>query len=96
MALASRTDQPDWARELIALLDIDHRFAYHEIYPSSKLRHFAALQSDSGAEFEQMLFFDDELWNIHEVSTLGVTCIHVPDGFGMELFERGVQAWREG
>ena len=33
---------------------------------------------------------------VHEVSTLGVTCMHVPDGFGMELFEHGVEAWRDG
>ncbi|MEC7448538.1 MAG: magnesium-dependent phosphatase-1, partial [Planctomycetota bacterium] len=43
MALASRTEEPSWARELLALLGIDHRFAFSEIYPSSKLRHFDAL-----------------------------------------------------
>ena len=58
MALASRTEQPTWARELIDLLEIQHRFAFAEIYPTSKLRHFRALQEDSGVVFERMLFFD--------------------------------------
>ena len=88
MALASRTEQPSWARELIALLDVAHRFAHLEIYPSSKLKHFAALRDASGVEFSQMLFFDDEPRNIREVSQLGVTCVEVPDGMNRRLFNK--------
>ncbi|WP_407699754.1 magnesium-dependent phosphatase-1 [Stieleria sedimenti] len=86
MALASRTEQPSWARELIELLSINHRFAFAEIYPSSKLRHFAALSESSGLEYSSMVFFDDEMRNINEVSSLGVTSIHVPDGITAGLF----------
>ena len=91
MALASRTEQPVWAQQLVELLDISHRFAFAEIYPTSKLRHFAALHQASGVDYQQMLFFDDELRNIVEVSSLGVSCVHVEDGISRQLFDRGVK-----
>lgn len=90
MALASRTEQPDWARELIALLNIDHRFAFAEIYPTTKLKHFAALHRLSGVACHQMLFFDDEMRNIKDVSTLGVTCVHVENGVDMSVFRQSL------
>jgi len=90
IALASRTGEPDWARQLLGHLDITHRFAFAEIYPSSKLRHFAALQKASGHAYEQMLFFDDEMRNIDEVSGLGVTSIFVRDGMTAELFHESL------
>ncbi|WP_233207158.1 MULTISPECIES: magnesium-dependent phosphatase-1 [Pirellulaceae] len=86
MALASRTEQPAWARELLQLLAITHRFAYAEIYPSSKVRHFTALGKASGIAYEEMLFFDDEMRNIREVGEMGVTAIHVANGMSSELF----------
>ena len=85
-AVASRTEQPEWARELLDLLEITERFRFSEIYPSSKVRHFSSLTNDSGLEYSEMLFFDDEQRNIREVSELGVTCIFVPDGMNWELF----------
>lgn len=87
MALASRTEQPPWARELIDLLEVSRRFAHAEIYPSSKLRHFSALQLASGIEFAEMLFFDDEMRNIREVGNLGVTSILVEDGITQQVFD---------
>lgn len=95
IALASRTQQPDWARELLGHLDVTHRFAFAEIYPSSKLRHFAALQKASGFAYEEMLFFDDEMRNIDEVSRLGVTSIYVRDGMTAELFHGSLGAFAE-
>jgi magnesium-dependent phosphatase 1 len=90
IAVASRTEQPDWARQLLDLLAISHRFAFAEIYPSSKLQHFAALRDASGVDYSDMLFFDDEMRNIREVSHLGVTCIHVPDGLDEGLLHSGL------
>ena len=91
MALASRTEQPSWARELIELLSIHHRFAFAEIYPSSKLRHFAVLRESSGLPYSSMVFFDDEMRNINEVSSLGVTSIHVSDGITADLLHNALQ-----
>ena len=89
MALASRTEQPDWARELVGLLGIADRFAFSEIYPSSKLKHFAALRDDSRIDYDEMLFFDDETRNIRDLGSFGVTCVHVGQGMAWELFREG-------
>ena len=88
MALASRTEEPSWARELLALLQIDHRFAFSEIYPSSKLRHFDALLNQTEISFDSMLFFDDEMRNIREVSGLGVKSIHLKSGIHWGQFQQ--------
>ncbi|MGI9470885.1 MAG: magnesium-dependent phosphatase-1 [Rubripirellula sp.] len=90
MALASRTEQPTWAKQLVELLGIRDRFAYSEIYPTSKQRHFSALRRASGIAFDQMLFFDDEMRNIEDVGSLGVTCIHVANGINHERFQSGL------
>ena len=90
MALASRTEQPSWARELISMLNVADRFPFAEIYPSTKLKHFAALRADSEIEYRDMLFFDDEMRNIREVSNLGVSCVHVEDGIRREVFDHAL------
>lgn len=91
MALASRTEQPDWARELIDMLEIGHRFVFQEIYPTAKPKHFSALQADSGCSYFEMLFFDDEPRNTRDVSELGVTCIDVPSGISWSLFQASLE-----
>lgn len=96
MALASRTEQPAWARQLVELLELTNRFAFAEIYPTSKVRHFRALRQASQVPYDQMLFFDDELRNIREISPLGVTCVHVEDGLNHQLFHRGIDLIQAG
>lgn len=93
LALASRTEQPEWARQLLKLLAITGEFAHAEIYPSSKLRHFAALQKASGFAYEEMIFFDDEMRNIREVSDLGVTSIYVANGMTADLFHASLDQY---
>lgn len=87
IAIASRTSQPTWARELLGLLGLRHHFAYEEIYPSSKLRHFTELKASTAYDYSEMLFFDDEARNIEEVGVLGVRCILVRNGFSRGLLE---------
>ncbi len=91
MALASRTDQPSWARELLELLEISDHFGYAEIYPSSKQKHFTRIQQQSGIPLESMVFFDDEMRNIREVGAMGVHCVHVQDGMNQQLFSQTLQ-----
>lgn len=101
LALASRTEEPDWAREVIkifqmdedgvSLLDFTHA---QEIYPSSKDKHFNQLASKLGIDFQDMIFFDDESRNIHDVSRLGVTSVHCEDGLCLEALERGLRQFR--
>lgn len=87
MALASRTSAPEWARELMGLLGILERFEVQEIYPGSKVRHFAAIQTETGIAYSDMVFLDDEMRNIHEVGALGVRTIHVPHGLTWDLVQ---------
>ena len=93
IAIASRTEQPGWARELLDLLAIEHRFAFAEIYPAAKFGHFATLKEDSGFEFEEMLFFDDEMRNIRDIAQLGVHCVHVSEGVTHTLFDDSLRSF---
>ncbi len=91
LGIASRTTQPKWARELLDLLGLRRHFSYEEIYPSSKLRHFAELKASTGYDYSEMLFFDDEMRNIEEVGELGVRCVHVRNGFRRELLDAEIR-----
>ena len=91
MAIASRTDQPEWARKLLELMGHWSRFDRTEIFPSSKLAHFSNLNRDLGIPYEEMLFFDDEDRNIVEVGTLGVKCQQVDRGIDLEVFQTGLE-----
>lgn len=93
IAIASRTHQPGWARELLDLLGIEHRFAFAQIYPEAKFSHFAAIQDDSGVAYEEMMFFDDEMRNIHDITQLGVHCVHVREGITQEVFDQSMTAF---
>lgn len=90
MAIASRTYAPASAGRLLDLFDIRDRFAYEEIYPSSKDRHFQTLSEQTGLAYDQMLFFDDEERNIREVGQLGATSVHVRDGVTWDVFQAAV------
>lgn len=100
-ALASTTDEPDWAQEclekfrttpgnepLAACVDSPH------IYKSNKQTHFRNMKNQyPHIEFDEMIFFDNEKYNITSVSKLGVHCVYCPDGmteerwrFGLELY----------
>ncbi|MGF1637198.1 MAG: magnesium-dependent phosphatase-1 [Cyclobacteriaceae bacterium] len=87
MALASRTEEPEWAIELIKLLDISHYFKFKEIFPDRKTIHFEKLKFQSAVPYQKMVFFDDEFRNIKDVSALGVHCILVPNGLNTKLVE---------
>ncbi len=91
MALASRTGAPPWARELLRLFEIEHYFEFQEIYPSSKIAHFQKLQKDSGIPYSKMVFFDDEMRNIHEVQSLGVHAVYVENGVTKTLVETAMK-----
>ena len=40
-----------------------------------------------------MLFFDNEMWNIREVSKLGVVSIHCPQGMTREVWEEALSVF---
>jgi magnesium-dependent phosphatase 1 len=69
-------------------------FDHMQIYPGSKTTHFERIHRDSGIEYEEMLFFDDESRN-KNVEALGVTMQLIRDGVTRDEIDRGVQAWRK-
>ena len=69
-------------------------FDYLQIYPGNKTTHFERIQRDSGIEFEEMLFFDDESRN-KNVEVLGVVMQLVRDGVTREEIDAGVRSWRK-
>lgn len=118
LGVASRTDAPPLAREMLKALHLSTASsddnssissssngkvktkraleafdAGLEIYPSSKVRHFEALQKRTGIAYEDMLFFDDEPRN-RDTESLGVTMFLVDDGVSWEAVAKGVQHWR--
>lgn len=88
MALASRTGAPSWARELLRLFSIEHYFKHEQIYPGSKVEHFGHIQEATGIDFSDMVFFDDEMRNIHDVGRLGVEAVLVNNGVTMNIIKK--------
>eukprot|EP00798_Chlamydomonas_sp_ICE-L_P021435 gene21435-28400_t len=64
-----------------------------EIYPGSKLTHFKAIKNKTNIEFEDMVFYDNENWNIRECSKLGITCVYTPDGMTAKTWKDGLDRY---
>ena len=88
IAVASRTSAPKSARQLMKLLKFDHMIDYSEIYPRQKTFHFNELSKQSGLDYNDMVFFDDEMRNIRDLQDAGVESIHVSDGICKDLVFR--------
>jgi len=88
VAISSRTDEPGWAYQLMKWLvaadgtPLSKCFDQNliEISYADKSRHFESLNRKTGIPFENMVFFDNEYWNIQSVGQLGVKCYHTPNG----------------
>ncbi|KAF3050331.1 hypothetical protein E8E11_004896 [Didymella keratinophila] len=101
---ASRTHAPELGREMLKLLKVPSSsgsstraidyFDHLQIYPGSKTTHFERIHRDSGIDYEEMLFFDDESRN-KNVEVLGVTMKLVPRGVSRDVIDEGVRSWRK-
>jgi magnesium-dependent phosphatase 1 len=103
-AVASRTDEPRWARTCMQHLIIDDVNdtdskpttlqdcfgGLVEISYGSKVKHLERLQKTTGVRFSEMSFFDNENWNIQDVSRSlpDVKCYYTPNGMTREAWEQ--------
>ncbi|KAL0031632.1 hypothetical protein WJX77_010764 [Trebouxia sp. C0004] len=106
MALASRTPTPEVARAFLQKLGLSKgMFVSQQLIPASSgfdhnsaqkdVRHFPAIQKETGISYNRMLFYDDEDRNIHRVSKLGVTSVLVStsEGVSVKTLKQGLQAY---
>lgn len=85
IAAASSTTDPSASIALQKTLGVYDLFHFRELYPRRKFEHFKRISRDSGTEYKDMLFFDDEHGNIRDISSLGVTCYYIEDDQGITL-----------
>ncbi|XP_052060698.1 magnesium-dependent phosphatase 1-like [Mytilus californianus] len=95
LAIASEAFYKDETRRLVSYFGWDEYFDYIEIYPGSKITHFLQIKKESGIEFPDMMFFDDERDHLSEVAhtCLGVTCIWANRGVSEEILDEAFQAF---
>lgn len=97
-AVASKTDEPNWARicmdnlivgtEETRIISCFENGRLVEISYGSKTQHLTRLHKKTGIPFEQMAFFDNEYGNIRSVSSLGVACYYTPRGMTKQDWEK--------
>jgi len=99
VAYVSRTEYPERAipclkafiiAEATSMFDLA---PHQEIYPGSKTSHFKKISRASGIDFEEMIFFDNERWNITDCSPLGITCVYTPEGLTRRHWEEGLKRY---
>ena len=96
-AVASRTDEPEWAAQCMDWLTVDDGksltacFDHVEIGFNDKQWHFQRLKKKTGIEYESMVFFDNEMRNIRSVRQLGVKCVYTPNGMTKDAWHDALQ-----
>jgi magnesium-dependent phosphatase 1 len=97
----SSTAAPDIVRELLRVLvvapsnrPVVEYFNSLQIRPGSKTIHVQRVRDQLGIEFEDMIFFDDEIRNKNVERELGVFTFIVRNGITIEVIEEAVVEWR--
>ncbi|XP_043286517.1 magnesium-dependent phosphatase 1-like [Venturia canescens] len=90
IGIASRTSEIKGAHQLLQLFEWEKYIKYKEIYPGCKVKHFSKIQKSSGADYKDMIFFDDEHRNIEDLTKVGVLSILVENGVTKKVIEEGL------
>lgn len=98
VAWVSCTDEPEWATECLSKfkfgdpgISIDNVADVSLIFKANKQVHFRNLKElYPDIDYASMLFFDNEFGNVKNVSSLGVRCIHCPDGLTQAAWNSGL------
>eukprot|EP00929_Paragymnodinium_shiwhaense_P080973 TRINITY_DN42275_c0_g2_i1.p1 TRINITY_DN42275_c0_g2~~TRINITY_DN42275_c0_g2_i1.p1 ORF type:complete len:294 (-),score=46.13 TRINITY_DN42275_c0_g2_i1:45-926(-) len=100
VAAASCCDEPKWAYECLSKFPLGEDdkkigdvISVKEIYKGSKQNHLRRIADAAGCDFEEMIFFDNELYNCQNVSGLGVTCVYCPQGVTKEVWQRAMASF---
>lgn len=97
-AISSRTDEPSWARICLNHLVIADGTVLKDCFPErlreiskeDKTKHIQRLHSKTGIAYEEICFFDNERWNIQQVSKQLplVKCFYTPQGMTREAWDK--------
>ncbi|XP_017769118.1 PREDICTED: magnesium-dependent phosphatase 1-like isoform X2 [Nicrophorus vespilloides] len=90
LGIASRTGEIDGANQLLQLFNWDKYFTYKQIYPGCKVNHFNKIRKDSGIEFDEIIFFDDEQRNIQDLTRKGVMSVLVKSGVNAKVVDDAI------
>ena len=89
VAVASCCDVPPWAFELLGKFEFGPSrrklasiIEVRKIHKGSKQSHFREISSETGCDFDEMIFFDNEKYNCDEVAQLGLVLSYRLDGEG--------------
>jgi len=100
-AVASRTDEPDWAHICMKHLLLSDGTTLKDCFDDrividcwkSKTHHLTRLQQQTGVALEEMCFFDNEHWNIECVRKIGVHSVYTPDGMTRGAWKEALKAF---
>jgi Acid Phosphatase len=97
--VASRTDEPGWAKFCMDQLVVEDGSTLSECFEDrveisfeNKKHHLQRLHRSTGVPFENMVFFDNEYSNISSVRSLGVRSFHTPNGMEEEHWREAKKA----
>lgn len=93
IATASRTHCTEEALSLLHLFNLYPLMSSVQIYPGQKITHFKKIVKDTGDDWSEMVFFDDESRNIRDLTPYGVHCVLVRNKLDWNTLRQGLQGF---
>jgi len=101
VAIASKCNEPNWANECLDKFELPGKIKLRsvfdedliEIYYGNKQNHLKAIATKSKIDLSDMIFFDNQIDNCHDVAKLGVTVSYTPNGVTRKDFNKVLAAF---